>query len=279
MAPGEVTYNCTTAQYPTLSTVKDLAYAVYQHPEILTNSPDWVLRYRKGRLKIVNDTLALPSQQITLSGMDVHIFKTEEEVELAIHRTLRQVGMEATCIKVRKQGEYHDPLACSKIAAYVYFETAYHTRCAIAPLKSLGRVSLGQTVITARVVASKVINVVKLLLTEADGQLADELTPEQLKTLTHKFPLVLLVQEWIDKDGRVSFIKIKLVDPTYLVYKKGESRVEYLLEFVGDESECRRFYPNLVEQFHTCNTTLFSLLNGLTLRAQVVLSSGDHKAA
>ena len=48
MAPGEVTYNCTTAQYPTLSTVKDLAYAVYQHPELLANIPDWVLRYRKG---------------------------------------------------------------------------------------------------------------------------------------------------------------------------------------------------------------------------------------
>jgi hypothetical protein len=279
ISPGVVTYGISSAQYPSTSTTRDIADAIYNHPELLTSTPDWVLRYRKGRLKLVNDTLALPTEQITLSGLDVNVFKTDKQVETAIRNTLERAQMEATCIKVRKQGGVDDAIACSKIAAYVYFETAYHARAAVCPLKSLGRVSLGQTVITARIVASKLINVIKLLLTEADGKFAQELTIEQLINMNEQYNLKLGLQEWIDKDGQVSFIKAKLVDPTFLIFRKGESRVTYLLEFVGDESECRRFYPNLVDQFHICNTTQFRLLNDIEVRVEVKFSSADHKGA
>ena len=89
----------------------------------------------------------------------------------------------------------------------------------------------------------------------------------------------LHLQEWIDKDGRVTFIKIKLVDPTYTIFKNGESRVLNLLEYVGDECECRRFYPILVDQFAISNVTTFHLQNEFPIRVILTLSSGDHKGA
>ena len=146
--------------------------------------------------------------------------------------------------------------------------------------KDIGVVSLGQTIITARVVASKVLDAVKLLISEADGILAQDYPPAIMQSLHDRgLKIELQLQEWIDKDGRVTFIKIKLVDPSCRVFSKGESGVTYLLEYVGDESECRRFYPNLVEQFEECNTTLFQLNNGLALTVLVIYASGDHKAS
>jgi len=270
------TYGITVAQYPSLGDVKDLAFAIYNHPELLLNSPSWVLRYGKGRLKLVDNRLVLPSDQITLSNISTDDFETEEQVTNAILETLAGCGIDPVAIKVHKKGNVLVRIA---IAAYVYFESAYHARCAIIPLKNLGRVSLGQTTVTSRVVASKPIDAVKMLLTEADGMLAQEFTPEELKYLDDSFQLEVLIQEWIDKDGHVSFLKIKLIDLSFHIFKTGESRVSHLLEFVGDESECRRFYPALVDQFKTCNETTFSLVNGLSISVTFALTSGDHKAA
>jgi hypothetical protein len=111
-----------------------------------------------------------------------------------------------------------------KIASYIFFTSAYEARCAVEPLKSLGRVSLGQTVVTPRVVASKVINQIRMLISEADGYLTQSHPASHLhryKNLLKDYYLHL--QEWIDKDGRVSFIKLKLVDLSYKIFKGGES--------------------------------------------------------
>ena len=71
MTKGRSTYGITCAQYPLAEEVTDLANAIYNHSELLTNSPDWVLKYRKGRLKLVDDQLLLPTQQITVSQIDI----------------------------------------------------------------------------------------------------------------------------------------------------------------------------------------------------------------
>ena len=271
---GKGTYGITVAQYPRAHTVEALANAIYHHPLILTETPEWVLKYRKGRLKIVDDALLLPTQQLTLSHMSLD-YKTDQDVVTAIQEVLSEESQSAIAIRVRKSGYQLDVKA---IAAHVFFETEYHARCAVRTLKSLGRVSLGRTVVTSRVIASNLDVVVRMLLSEADGKYADDLTPEQLKVLNNN-PIDIPLQEWIDKDGRVSFIKVKLVDPSHHVFKNGESRVAYLVEFVGDEGECRRFYPALVDQFDVCNRTLFTLLNGAVVKVLFTLSSGDHKAA
>ena len=271
------TYGITTASYPSLHEVDDIAFAVYEHPELLTNSPDWVLRYRKGKSKIVGDTLVLPSQQITLSQIDPQRYTDVHHVTTTIKLALDAFGIDPTQIKVRSQGGplYNTPLA---IAAYVYFETAYHARSAIQILNPFGRVSLGQTVVTARVVASKVSISIKMLISESDGPLAEDLTPSQLHNVNNSRPIEVFLQEWIDKDGRVTFIKIKLVDLTGLIFKRLESRVSYLLEYVGAEGECRRFYPNLIDQFYICNNTVFTLPNGVKIKVIFTLTSGDHLA-
>ena len=62
------------------------------------------------------------------------------------------------------------------------------------------------------------------------------------------------------------------------MFKSGQSRVAYLLEYIGDEGECRRFLPSLVDQFAETNEQLFSLPNRILIRAILVFVSGDHKA-
>jgi hypothetical protein len=48
-----------------------------------------------------------------------------------------------------------------------------------------------------------------MLLTEAHGELAtEELSAHKLSALSQVTLPTILVQEWIDKDGRVSFIKL-----------------------------------------------------------------------
>ena len=317
------TYGISTAKYPTERKVQDLAHAIYNHPDILTDSPDWVLKYRKGKLKIVGESLVLPTEQITLSQINPNDYNNEDAVVDAITKILQENGLQTQCVKVNRRG-YNHPSATEpastpdnptqedneiqegakdatitqqprvipytknhsqshiKLAAYVYFTSAYEARCALEPLKALGRVSLGQTIVTARVVASKVLNQVKMLLSEADGELTEafpKATIEQLNQHIQAREFHLHLQEWIDKDGRVSFIKLKIVDPSYKIFKRGESRVAYLLEYVGNEEECRRFYPNLVDQFAECNRTTFHLNNGIALHVKLTLSSGDHKAA
>ena len=118
-----------------------------------------------------------------------------------------------------------------------------------------------------------------MLLSEADGIVAQEATEAQLRRVIDALGILeLSIQIWLDKDGRVSFIKIKLVDPTYMVFTRGESRVAYLLEFIGDEGECRRFMPPLVDQFTDTNQQTFRLSNQLPVRVVLVYVSGDHKS-
>ena len=314
------TYGISLAKYPNAETVNALANAIYKHPDLLTNSPDWVIKYRKGRLKLIDEQLFLPTQQITVSkiplqrscgGLETTIDNnsrmteeasqssitediqqqtrcgdletttdnksqmTEEASQSSITEDIQQVlktwGLEPVVIKVRK--------GTTSAAAYVYFESAYAARGAVQPLRQIGVVSLGQTIVTARVVASKVIHVIHTLLSEADGILSQTYPPGLLNELKTNVKSRLHLQEWIDKDGRVTFIKLKLVDPSYTIFQRGESRVLNLLEYVGDECECRRFYPILVDQFAECNRTVFELQNGLPLRVILTLCSGDHKAA
>lgn len=267
------TYGITPARYPPESEIKDLAYAIFHHSSLLTESPDWTVRYSKGRSKIVSDELFDPSQQITLSNLDPDQYASEEQVCNAILATLQTYDMQCKYIKVGKRIVASDNI---KIAAYVYFESAYHARCALKPLRTLGRVFLGRTIVTARVVASKPINIVKLLLSEADGPLAD---PDADIKLVTDSSFTVDIQEWIDKDGRVTFIKIKLIDLTCKVFKCGSSRVSNLLEYVGDENECRRFYPTLVDEFYECNKTPFVLITGVVVHVRFRFTSGDHKAA
>lgn len=275
---NKCTYGISCAQYPTERKVQDLAHAIYNHPTLLTDSPDWVLKYRKGKLKILDDTsLALPNEQVTVSQINPDGYQTEEDVSNAIISILTAVGLDARYIKVRKKDH---STSKRQIAAYVYFTSAYEARCALEPLKDIGRVSIGQTIVTARVVASRVNHQVQTLLCEADGYLSEEHPREHLEQWSTGIlkGFQLFLQEWIDKDGRVTFIKLKIVDPSYTVFKGGESRVIYLLEYVGDENECRRFYPTLVDQFAQCNQTTFHLNNGLPIHVVLRLSSGDHKA-
>ena len=273
------TYGVSIAQYPTADTVKGLADAIYNHSDLLTNSPDWVIKYRKGRLKLVDDQLFLPTQQITVSKIPLQQTTTDTQSIIATQCTitnniqlmLKHSGLMPVVIKVRK--------GMASAAAYVYFDSAYEARCAVQPLRQIGIVSLGQTIVTSRVVASKVMNVVYTLLSEADGILSKSWSSQILQTLVTRAKSRLHLQEWIDKDGRVTFIKLKLVDPSYTMFQGGESRVCNLLEYVGDECECRRFYPILVDQFAKCNDTTFYLPNGVPTLVILTLTSGDHKAA
>ena len=79
--------------------------------------------------------------------MNVDMFAKYDQAEAAINEALAHVGLGAIAIKIRKG------LVLNKetIAAVVYFETAYHARCALRPLAHLGRVHLGRTVATTRV--------------------------------------------------------------------------------------------------------------------------------
>ena len=124
-----------------------------------------------------------------------------------------------------------------------------------------------------QVIASRVHPTIQMLVSEANGDLTGhhiETPPKDIDPLQ--------IQIWVDKDGRVSFIKIKLIDTSYRVFKSGQSRVAYLLEYIGDEGECRRFLPPLVDQFAETNEELFSLPNRILIRAKLVFVSGDHKA-
>ena len=160
------TYGISLAQYPNADTVEALANAIYKHSDILTNSPDWVIKYRKGRLKLVNDQLFLPTQQVTISKIPLQEGTADTQSKLTedILQVSNTAGLVPRVIKVRK-GD-------TSAAAYVYFDSAYEARCAVQSLRQIGLVSLGQTIVTARVVASKVINVIHTLLSEADGILA-----------------------------------------------------------------------------------------------------------
>ena len=267
------TYGVSLAQYPNAATVEALANAIYKHSDILTNSPDWVIKYRKGRLKLVNDQLFLPTQQVTISKIPLQEGTADTQSKLTedILQVSNTAGLVPRVIKVRK-GD-------TSAAAYVYFDSAYEARCAVQSLRQIGVVSLGQTIVTARVVASKVISVIHTLLSEADGILAQAYPSQVMNKLKATVKSRLHLQEWIDKDGRVTFIKLKLVDPTYTIFKNGESRVMNLLEYVGDECECRRFYPILVDQFAISNVTTFHLQNEFPIRVILTLSSADHKGA
>ena len=272
---GKASYGITLPRHPTVQQVKTLADVIYNHPDVLTNSPDWVLRYRKGRLHKAGNVLALPNQKVTVTKIDAEQFKYIEDVEAAIIETLAKSCMTSTAMRIKK-GEI---LQRPEIAAIVYFESAYHARCALHPLSTLGRVHLGQTIATARVVASKVQHTISMLLSEATGRLAGELSKNQLERVASVLGLRCLpIQIWIDKDGRVTFIKIKIVDVSYQVFEKGESRVAYLLEYIGDEAECRQFIPPLVDQFAKTNDMVFYLPNGVPVKVPLIFVSGDHKS-
>ena len=120
--------------------MKVLAEAVYKNPNILANSPDWVLRYRKGRLHKVGNILARPNQQVTLTKMDHTEYPFIEDAEAAIETALAEIGMTAIAMRIKKGGKILDKI---EVAAVVYFETAYHARCALHGLSTLGRVHLG----------------------------------------------------------------------------------------------------------------------------------------
>ena len=197
MSMGTDSYGTSAAQYPKEAKVKELAYAIYNHPNLITNAPDWVLRYRKGRSKIADDKIFLPSDQLTLSQICGDDYPTEDDVTTRIIETLNAASHTPEVVKVRKCSQ------SNTIAAYIYFTSAYEARSAIPVLKVLGRVSIGRTIVTARIVASKVIDAVNLLLSEADGPLPLDTRYERARTTTN---YELHLQEWIDKDGRVTFI-------------------------------------------------------------------------
>ena len=272
---GKGDYGISLPQLATLDKVKQLADQVYNNPDTLTNAPDWVLRYRKGRLHNIDNILARPNQQVTLTQMDHTKYSAASQVEDAINSALATTGMNAIAMRIKKGRIADKP----QVAAVVYFESAYHARCALYPLATLGQVHLGQTVATARVFASKVQHTIEMLLTEADGRIAQDFDPEQLADVLSIIGLRRLpLQIWTDKDGRVTFIKIKLVDVTYHFFKKGESRVVNLLEYIGDEAECRQFIPALVDQFAATNNMTFHLLNHVPVKTPLVFISGDHKS-
>ena len=277
MSKGKRVYGIGCGQYPVLESVNELATAIYKHPKLLTNAPDWVIKYGKGRLKVVDDQLLLPSQQVTVSQIKLTDNDDQDSISQRIFKELHDAGFRPpVAVKVRKG---NGPNNNTTAAAYVYFNSAYEARCAVPPLQNIGRVSLGQTIVTSRVVASTVRQVIETILSEADSYLAQDFHPDVLCRLSNTVNINLDLQEWIDKDGRVTFIKLKIVDPSHTVFKTGESRVHYLLEYVGNEGECRRFYPILVDQFAECNATTFYLHNGFPLRVTLTLTSGDHLAA
>ena len=70
LSKGKGHYGISLPRQPTVQQVKVLAEAVYKNPNILSNAPDWVLRYRKGRLQKAGNILARPNQQVTLTKMD-----------------------------------------------------------------------------------------------------------------------------------------------------------------------------------------------------------------
>ena len=76
----------------------------------------------------------------------------------------------------------------------------------------------------------------------------------------------------------MTFIKLKIVDTSYQFFQKGESRVTNLLEYIGDEAECRQFIPHLVDQFAETNKKTFFFHNKLAVKVILLYISGDHKA-
>ena len=277
MTKGHKAHGISLPQFPPLNEVRHLADKVFNHPELLTSTPDWVLRFRKGRLHNTGDILARPDQQVTVTRIDPDTYHTEEDVAAIITAELAKKGMEAIGTKIRKGQVLDKP----SIVAVVFFTSAYHAKCALLPLSTIGRVHLGNTVATARVVASKVDPTIRMLLSEADGILTNYEYSQSLHPQVgspSNSPPVLLIQLWIDKDGNVSFIKIKIVDLTYTMFSRGESRVAFLVEYIGDEGECRRFLPPLIDQFSETNVKVFKLQNDLPVRVILAFISGDHKA-
>ena len=273
---GPSSYGVSAAKQPTVQKVKKIADAIYTSPALLTNRADWVLRYRRGRLHKAGEHLALPNQKVSMTNIDCETYPRYEDIENAIIEKLDQVGLEVIATKIR----IGEVLEKRSIAAIVYLQSAYHARVALKPLSHFGRVHLGETVATPRIVASKVKPTIQMLLTEADGCAADErLTEDQCHSLaTQVDPIKLDLQIWLDKDGRISFIKIKIIDLSCTVFKRGHSRVAYLLEYIGDENECRQFIPSLVDEFAESNTHTFHLLSGLPVFAILVYITSDHKA-
>ena len=273
---GPASYGIRLALQPTVSKVKKIADAIYTSPALLTNIPDWTLRYRRGRLHAAGEHLALPNQKVSVTNIDYETYPRYEDLDNAIIEKLQQVRLEVIATKIR----IGEVLEKKTIAAIVYLQSAYHARAALKPLSHFGRVHLGQTVATPRIVASKVKPTIQMLLTEADGCAADErLTVDQCQSFTSQVdPINLSLQIWLDKDGRVSFIKIKIIDLSCTVFKHGHSRVAYLLEYIGDENECRQFIPPLVDEFAESNAHIFHLLSGLPVFVRLVYITSDHKA-
>ena len=211
-----------------------------------------------------------------MTNIDYKTYPHYEDLDNAIHEKLEQVGLHVLATKIR----IGEVLGKETIAAIVFLQSAYHARVALKPLSHFGRVHLGQTVATPRIIASKVKPTIQMLLTEADGCASDErLTEDQCRSIASQVdPINLSLQLWLDKDGRISFIKIKIIDLSCTVFKRGHSRVACLLEYIGDENECRQFIPSLVDEFAESNTHTFHLLSGLPVFVLLVYITSDHKA-
>ena len=220
LRPKSTNYGVGLALQPTVEKVRNISDSLYTSPALLTNNPDWVTRYRRGRLHKAGKHLAFPNQKVSVTNISYETYPHYEDIEVAITEKLGTFHLTVIATKI-KIGEI---LGKKTIAAIVYFESAYHARVALKPLSHFGRVHLGVTTATPRIIASKVIPTIQMLLSEADGCAVDDgLTSEQCRLLADQLGDVILpLQIWLDKDGRISFIKIKII----LIYHVPSLRVD-----------------------------------------------------
>ena len=114
---GPASYGIRLALQPTVSKVKKIADAIYTSPALLTNTPDWTLRYRRGRLHAAGEHLALPNQKVSVTNIDYETYPRYEDLDNAIIEKLQQVRLEVIATKIR----IGEVLEKKTIAAIVYF--------------------------------------------------------------------------------------------------------------------------------------------------------------
>ena len=138
---GPASYGIHLATQPTVTKVRRTADSIYTSPALLTSTPDWVLRFRKGRLHSAGEHLALPNQKVSVTNIDYKTYPHYEDLVNSIHKNLGQVRLHVLATKIGELGK-------ETIAAIVFLQSAYHARVALKPLSHFGRVHLGQTVAT-----------------------------------------------------------------------------------------------------------------------------------
>lgn len=98
---------------------------------------------------------------------------------------------------------------------------------------------------------------------------------ERLSSLSHDITLYIIF--WQDNRTATTHCKIRLMDPTYILFKDGVSNVSNLLSFVGGENKLPTFMKFAIQQFDKLLDTKFEF-NNRKIEVKIKFNTADHHA-